>query len=78
MQRFAQNLSRYKLTIMLPRLLLVAMQLRYPTYEPISGRVDRVSPTEAVDSSLIRGRVKPKTINIGIYSFPASAIKGTA
>ena len=46
---------------------------------PISGRVDRVSATEAVDSSLIPTWVKPKTIKIGIHSFPAwcSAIKGT-
>ena len=46
---------------------------------PISGRVDRASATEAVDSGLIPGRVKPKTIKIGIHSFPAwrSAIKET-
>ena len=45
----------------------------------ISGRVDRASATEAVDTGSIPGRVKPKTIKIGIYSFPAwrSAIKGT-
>ena len=47
--------------------------------EPISGRVDRASATEAVDLGSIPGRVKPKTIKIGIHSFPAwrSAIKGT-
>ena len=39
--------------------------------EPISGRVDRASATEAVDSGSIPGRVKPKTIKIGIHSFPA-------
>ena len=39
--------------------------------EPISGRVDRASATEAVDSSSIPDRVKPKTIKIGIHSFPA-------
>ena len=46
---------------------------------PISGRVDRASAIEAVDSGSIPGRVKPKTIKIGIHSFPArrSAIKGT-
>ena len=46
---------------------------------PISGRVDRASATEAVDSGSIPGRVKPKTIKIGIHSFPAgrSALKGT-
>ena len=35
-----------------------------------SGRVDRVSGTETVDSGSIPGRVKPKTIKIGIHSFP--------
>ena len=46
---------------------------------PISGRVDRASATETVDSGSILGRVKPKTIKIGIQSFLAwrSAIKGT-
>ena len=38
--------------------------------ESISGRVDRASATEAVDSGLIPGRVKSKTIKIGIHSFP--------
>ena len=38
---------------------------------PISGRVDRASATEAGDSGSIPGRVKPKTIKIGIHSFPA-------
>ena len=37
--------------------------------------VDRASATEAVDTGSIPGRVKPKTIKIGIHSFPA--IKGT-
>ena len=36
-----------------------------------NGRVDRASATEAVDMDSIPGRVKPKTIKIGIYSFPA-------
>ena len=39
--------------------------------KPISGRVDRASATEAVDSGSIPGRVIPKTIKIGIHSFPA-------
>ena len=39
--------------------------------DTISGRVDRASATEAVDSGSIPGRVKPKTIKIGIHSFPA-------
>ena len=42
-----------------------------PFFQPISGRVDRASATEAVDSGSIPGRVKPKTIKIGIHSFPA-------
>ena len=37
---------------------------------PISGRVDRASAAETVDSGSIPGRVKPKTIKIGILSFP--------
>ena len=37
----------------------------------ISGRVDKASATETVDSGSIPGRVKPKTIKIGIHSFPA-------
>ena len=46
---------------------------------PISGRVDRESATEAVDSDSILSQVKPKTIKIGIHSFHAwlSAIKAT-
>ena len=39
--------------------------------KPISGRVDRASATEAVDSGSIPGRVKPKTIKIGIHNVPA-------
>ena len=39
--------------------------------DPTNGRVDRASATEAVDSDSIPGRVKPKTIKIGIHSFPA-------
>ena len=37
----------------------------------IGGRVDRASATDAVDSGSIPGWVKPKTIKIGIHSFPA-------
>ena len=37
--------------------------------EPISGRVDGASAAEAVDLGSIPGRVKPKTIKIGIHSF---------
>ena len=39
--------------------------------QPISGRVDRASATETVDSGSIPGRVIPQTIKIGIHSFPA-------
>ena len=38
--------------------------------EPISGRVDRASVTEAVDLGSIPGRVKPKTKKKLIHSFP--------
>ena len=38
---------------------------------PISGQVERASATETVDSGSIPRRAKPKTIKIGIYSFPA-------
>ena len=47
-----------------------AAQHRYKI-KPISGRVDRASATEAVDLGSIPGRVIPKTIKIGIHSFPA-------
>ena len=45
----------------------------------LCGRVDRASTSEAIDSDSISYRVKPKTIKIGIDSFPAwcSAIEGT-
>ena len=37
----------------------------------ISGRVDRASASETVELGSIPGRVKPKTIKIGVHSFPA-------
>ena len=37
----------------------------------ISGRVDRASATETVKSGSIPARIKPKTMKIGIHSFPA-------
>ena len=37
----------------------------------ISGRVDKASPPETVYSGSFPGRVKPKTIKIGIQRFPA-------
>ena len=41
--------------------------------------MDGTSANESADLGSIPGRVKPKTIKIGIHSFPAwrSAIKGT-
>ena len=39
------------------------------TYLPISGRVDKASATEAVDSDSIPGRVKPKTIKLEFTAF---------
>ena len=47
------------------------LELNHLLHLPISGRVDRASATEAVDLGSIPGRVKPKTIEIGIHSFPA-------
>ena len=44
-------------------------QKKRHSFEPISGRVERATATEAVDSGSIPGRVKPKIIKIGIYSF---------
>ena len=35
------------------------------------GRVDRASATAMIDLGLTPSRVKPKTIKIGIHSFPA-------
>ena len=39
--------------------------------KPSCGRVDRASAAEEEDFGLIPGRCKPKTIKIGIHSFPA-------
>ena len=44
--------------------------------QPNSGRVDRASATEAIDSASILGRVKPKTIIIGIHRFDVQQLKG--
>ena len=54
-----------------PTIVLFLNNNSYIFQKSISGRVDRASVTEAVDSSSIPGRVKPKTIKIGIHSFPA-------
>ena len=40
-------------------------------FEKDSGRRTKASATKAVRSDLIPGRVKPKTIEIGIHSLPA-------
>ena len=37
----------------------------------ISDRMDRAAASETVDSGSIPSRVKPKTINTGMHSFPA-------
>ena len=39
--------------------------------KPISGRVDIASTTGTVNSGSIPGRVKLKTLKIGIHSFSA-------
>ena len=62
--------------IFFPRLPLFA-KIQFNSFDSvplatlISGRVDRASATEAVNTGSIPGRVKPKTIKIGIHSFPA-------
>ena len=37
---------------------------------PISGRVDKASATKTVDTGSITGRIKSKTIKVGIHSLP--------
>ena len=71
-------------TLLIIKAFLINIKAYYYKYitkalEPISGRVDRASAIEAVDTGSIPGPVKPNTIIIGIHSFPAwrSAIKGT-
>ena len=54
-----------------PSIVLFFNNNSYIFQKPISGRVDRASATEAVDSSSIPGQVKTKTIKIGIHSFLA-------
>ena len=39
--------------------------------QPISGRVDRASATETVESGSIPDRVKPLTVKTNIYSILA-------
>ena len=64
--RNAQYLQRKK-----PSSLHNIFQLLLTLLKPISGRVDRASSTEMVESGSIPGRVKPKTTKIGIHSFTA-------
>ena len=42
-----------------------------PALPPVSGRVKSASATETIDLDSIPGQVKPKTIKIGIHSYPA-------
>ena len=69
---FADDTYNRSVVEWIERLLLKRMILiTYNRFITISGRVDRASSTEAVDTGSIPGRVKPKTIKIGIHSFPA-------
>ena len=63
---------------------MIAFRLKFEngfklSHKSISGRMDKAYATETVDSGSIAGRVKPKTIKIGMHSFSAwrSALKGT-
>ena len=51
--------------------LKIVVELSLLLYNHVIGRVDRASTTETIDSGSIPGGVKPKTIKIGIHSFPA-------
>ena len=68
-------------TIMFSFVILIVFKLVFRLFvvKPISGRVDRTSAAETVDSGSIPNWVKPKTIKIGIHSFPTgrSALKET-
>ena len=44
---------------------------QYAIFEPISGRVDKASASEMVDSGSIPVWVKPMTIKIGIHGSQA-------
>ena len=50
---------------------MITLLQNWKAFKPISGRVDRATASETVDSGSIPGRVKPKTRKIGIPSFPA-------
>ena len=52
---------------------IVQTKLWYITHNASfsGGRMDRASATKTEDLSLFPGRVKPKTLKLGIYSFLA-------
>ena len=52
-------------------LYLSVLEIVIQSTKPIRGRVDRASATETADSGSNPGLVKPKTMKIGIHSFPA-------
>ena len=39
--------------------------------KPIDGQVERASTTKTKELGSILGRLKPKTVKLGIHSFPA-------
>ena len=41
---------------------------KHAVYLQISGRVDRASATETVDTGSIPGRIKQKTVKFGVFS----------
>ena len=73
------NVSANKISIPPKGLTNLSISIHTSWIKPTGDEVDRASATETVDSGSIPGRFKPKTITIGIHSFPAwrSAIQGT-
>ena len=63
--------SSEKESLMNLLLYLSVLEIVIQSTKPISGRVNRASATETVDTGSIPGRVKSTTIKIGIHSFPA-------
>ena len=55
------------------------LEIKLALVIPISGRVEKASTAETVDTGSVSGRVEPKTIKIALQSIPArrSAIKGS-
>ena len=66
----SRSLSSYG-TLLFLQYTLTTVYYAFVFLLPSSGRVDRSSATETVDTGLIPSRVKLKTIKIGIYNFPA-------